>query len=225
MLSLRQGCVFASKQSGDLGSQSPASEQGHLASGFAFDLPRTYMLRRSRLQCRLFHSQSRNLRASSYLSFYYIIPHSTSNMPSADLPLSSAGGNFDRLVDDLRVTLGSSGLTSEDVDLENLLSLMREYVSHEKEWARYAHADLTQGYTRNLVDEGNGKCNLVIITPIAHWIPCWQVSSFSSGRQGKEVRSTTTAKPIVSTQDTSIAPIHPFSFPNFMIICKTPWLL
>ena len=70
--------------------------------------------------------------------------------------------NFHRLVNDLSKILGpSSGLTSEDVDVKHLEELMQTYVSKESEWKRYAFSDFSRGYTRNLVDEGNGKSNLV----------------------------------------------------------------
>jgi cysteine dioxygenase len=69
---------------------------------------------------------------------------------------------FQKLVADLSRTLGpSSGLDSDDVDVPKLRSLMEEYTSNEADWAKYAFADFSRGYTRNLVDEGNGKSNLV----------------------------------------------------------------
>lgn len=69
---------------------------------------------------------------------------------------------FHQLVDDLSRILGpSSGLTSVDVDLKHLEELMSSYVSNESDWKKYAFSDLSRGYTRNLVDEGNGKSNLV----------------------------------------------------------------
>lgn len=75
---------------------------------------------------------------------------------------------FHQLVDDLSRILGpSSGLTSEDVDVKLLEELIESYVSQESEWQRYAFADLSRGYTRNLVDEGNGKSNLLILV----WTP------------------------------------------------------
>lgn len=71
---------------------------------------------------------------------------------------------FRALVSDLSKTLGpSSGLTCDDVDLEELTRLAEEYDSNESEWGRYALADYSRGYTRNLVDEGNGKSNLVSV--------------------------------------------------------------
>ena len=73
-----------------------------------------------------------------------------------------AASRFDDLVQALKDALGpSSGLTSDDVDVEHLTRLMKEYNSQEREWVRFAFADESRGYTRNLVDEGNGKSNLV----------------------------------------------------------------
>jgi hypothetical protein len=69
---------------------------------------------------------------------------------------------FDDLVLKIKDILGpSSGLTSNDVDVDELISLMERYVSDEKDWSKYAMADASRAYTRNLVDEGNGKANLV----------------------------------------------------------------
>lgn len=71
---------------------------------------------------------------------------------------------FKQLVDDIRTVLGpSSGLNSEDVEVEDLTHLMERYVSNSDEWATYALSNANMPYTRNLVDEGNGKANLVRI--------------------------------------------------------------
>ncbi|ROT40637.1 cysteine dioxygenase type I [Sodiomyces alkalinus F11] len=85
------------------------------------------------------------------------------------LLLSTQGPNrFDELVQALKLALGpSSGLDSDDVDIEYLTSLMREYGSAESEWSRFAFADASRGYTRNLVDDGNGKSNLLVLV----WTP------------------------------------------------------
>ena len=73
-----------------------------------------------------------------------------------------AQGKFHRLVSELSTILGpSSGLNSAEIDVGTLRKLMENYKSMESEWSRYAFSDLTRGYTRNLVDEGNGKSNLV----------------------------------------------------------------
>lgn len=72
------------------------------------------------------------------------------------------GSRFDKLVAELKLVLGpSSGLTSEDVDVAHLAKIMKEYNSKDNGWERYALGDASRGYTRNLVDEGNGKSNLV----------------------------------------------------------------
>jgi cysteine dioxygenase len=75
---------------------------------------------------------------------------------------SKAVGSFDRLVQDLSATLGpSSGLDSADVNPMDLQRLMEGYTSSPRDWAKYAWSDDTRAYTRNLVDRGNGKSNLV----------------------------------------------------------------
>lgn len=69
---------------------------------------------------------------------------------------------FHRLVSELSRILGpSSGLDSSEVDVAELQKLMEDYSSKEADWSQYALADYSRGYTRNLVDEGNGKSNLV----------------------------------------------------------------
>lgn len=69
---------------------------------------------------------------------------------------------FEELVLSLKGALGpSSGLDSSDVDVNSLMSLLKEYDAKEKGWVPYAMADPNLAYTRNLVDEGNGKSNLV----------------------------------------------------------------
>jgi cysteine dioxygenase len=69
---------------------------------------------------------------------------------------------FDELVSGLKEALGpSSGLTCDDIDVGFLSDLMQHYDSSDNQWARYAFGDRSRGYTRNLVDEGNGKSNLV----------------------------------------------------------------
>ena len=76
---------------------------------------------------------------------------------------------FDEIVTALKVALGpSSGLTSDDVDVGYLTKLMEEYEADDKGWHRYAMGDSSRGYTRNLVDEGNGKSNLVSLQPSHH---------------------------------------------------------
>ncbi|KAH6607663.1 cysteine dioxygenase [Trichoderma cornu-damae] len=75
---------------------------------------------------------------------------------------------FEELVLALKEALGpSSGLTSEDVDVAFLMDLMRAYDGSDMQWSKYAFGDASRGYTRNLVDEGNGKSNLLVLV----WSP------------------------------------------------------
>lgn len=70
--------------------------------------------------------------------------------------------SFQNLVQDLRKLLGpSSGIDSHDIRPASLQELMEEYDSNPSEWIQYAFQDYERNYTRNLVDEGNGKYNLV----------------------------------------------------------------
>ncbi|KAG8335501.1 Cysteine dioxygenase [Homalodisca vitripennis] len=53
---------------------------------------------------------------------------------------------------------------SDHVNIEHVHALMVAYQSNPSEWRKYARFDRYR-YTRNLVDEGNGKFNLMIL--------CW----------------------------------------------------
>ncbi|KAJ3604181.1 hypothetical protein NHX12_028922 [Muraenolepis orangiensis] len=53
---------------------------------------------------------------------------------------------------------------SDTVDVEEVQSVMESYQTQPHEWMKYAKFDQYR-YTRNLVDEGNGKFNLMIL--------CW----------------------------------------------------
>ncbi|KAH7165539.1 RmlC-like cupin domain-containing protein [Dactylonectria macrodidyma] len=75
---------------------------------------------------------------------------------------------FEQLVMGLKDALGpSSGLTCDDVDVNFLTRLMADYDGSDNQWAKYAFGDHSRGYTRNLVDEGNGKSNLLVLV----WSP------------------------------------------------------
>ena len=80
------------------------------------------------------------------------------------LSLNSPADPFHSLVKALSDVLGpSSGIDSADIDPNNLIDLMTKYKSNEADWQQYAFADCSRNYTRNLVDEGNGKSNLLIV--------------------------------------------------------------
>ena len=82
----------------------------------------------------------------------------------------NADSEFEKLVDALSRALGpTSGLDSDLVDVGVLEDYMKMYQSNESEWKRYAFSDASRGYSRNLVDRGNGKSNLVCLEEIL-WI-------------------------------------------------------
>lgn len=81
-----------------------------------------------------------------------------------DAPINA----FEKLVQDLSAALGpSSGLDSDDIDPMDIQCLMEKYGSNPGDWSRFALADGSRAYTRNLIDEGNGKSNLLILV----WSP------------------------------------------------------
>lgn len=91
-----------------------------------------------------------------------------------DSPHDSARGSpdppncFEQLVTDINAILGPcNGIDSAGVDVEELKAAMRAYRSREEEWSKYAFADYSRAYTRNLVDHGNGKSNLLVLV----WTP------------------------------------------------------
>lgn len=96
-----------------------------------------------------------------------------------DVGVASAhlhSNQFEDLVLALKEALGpSSGLTSDDVDVHFLTRLMKDYDSSDRKWSQYSFGDSSRGYTRNLVDEGNGKSNLVsAMSRHVRLAPCFQ---------------------------------------------------
>lgn len=90
------------------------------------------------------------------------IPPTTSFLGIHHVGTSQDQNSFDKLVDSLAETLGpSSGLNLDDVNVASLMRSMKLYNSQECDWARYAFGNNDMDYTRNLIDEGNGKSNLV----------------------------------------------------------------
>ena len=76
--------------------------------------------------------------------------------------------DFDALVSSINKILGpSNGIDSAGVNVQDLQDAMLAYTSTEKDWAKYALSDSSRGYTRNLVDNCNGKSNLLILV----WSP------------------------------------------------------
>lgn len=82
------------------------------------------------------------------------------NMPG----ITKQHDDFETLVQALSDKLGpSSGINSDDVDEHEIQQLMKDYTSDESDWSKYSFSSTNMPYTRNLVDQGNGKSNLVPI--------------------------------------------------------------
>ncbi|PVH96251.1 cysteine dioxygenase type I [Periconia macrospinosa] len=88
--------------------------------------------------------------------------------PSLSEVPATTSNPFQKLVASLSNILGpSSGIDSSDVDENELQRLMEQYTSNEEEWKQYFFPSPHMPYTRNLVDKGNGKSNLLILV----WSP------------------------------------------------------
>ncbi|KAG7007559.1 cysteine dioxygenase [Physcia stellaris] len=71
--------------------------------------------------------------------------------------------SFARLVEELSEALiPFSGGSFEELDPDGVVDLMKDYKSNEPEWEQYAFEDPNKTFTRNLIDKGNGKSNLVL---------------------------------------------------------------
>lgn len=70
--------------------------------------------------------------------------------------------NLDGVVQDIKQHLGQSGgISSEDVDPEYLISLLKKYTSDPSDWISYFHNDTSKNYTRNAIENINHKANIV----------------------------------------------------------------
>ena len=95
---------------------------------------------------------------------------------------------LETLVEALSERLGpSSGIDSDDVDPKELQQLMEEYVSDESEWEKYSLSSPHVPYTRNLVDKGNGKSNLVSLSHRLRQDSTNQYSSYWYGDLARRV--------------------------------------
>jgi cysteine dioxygenase len=61
------------------------------------------------------------------------------------------------LVKSIHAVLGDGGLDAEHIDAQKIISLMERYSSNSADWSQYTLFDHSRAYTRNLVDDGNGK--------------------------------------------------------------------
>jgi cysteine dioxygenase len=76
-----------------------------------------------------------------------------------DIPVPK---DLDDLVRILRLELGEHGLDDKQVNIERIQKIMANYRSCEEDWLKYAMFDKYR-YTRNLIDDGNGKFNLLLL--------------------------------------------------------------
>ncbi|KAL1925008.1 uncharacterized protein VTP21DRAFT_4662 [Calcarisporiella thermophila] len=88
-----------------------------------------------------------------------LAPHASPAYDDVPIPKS-----LDELVGLLHAELVDGGLDSDSVDVNRVQRLMENYCSNETDWHKYAHFDPYR-YTRNLVDDGNGHFNLLVL--------CW----------------------------------------------------
>lgn len=62
------------------------------------------------------------------------------------------------LIQKIHTVLGpDGGLDSEHIDPNEIIHLMEQYSSNAKDWSKYTIFDHSRAYTRNLIDDGNGK--------------------------------------------------------------------
>lgn len=71
----------------------------------------------------------------------------------------------------------TSGLDCDEVDHNELIKVMERYISNEEEWAPYNLSDLSRNYTRNLIDETNGKSNILLVC----WVRVHIVTAYRFG--------------------------------------------
>eukprot|EP00049_Salpingoeca_infusionum_P005906 m.98885 g.98885 ORF g.98885 m.98885 type:complete len:255 (+) comp13129_c0_seq2:304-1068(+) len=65
----------------------------------------------------------------------------------------------------------SEALSGDYADIDHIQEILDSYKSDVEDWKRFAHFN-QHSYTRNLVDDGNGKYNIMLL--------CWDVGQASS---------------------------------------------
>eukprot|EP00730_Choanoeca_flexa_P020206 TRINITY_DN9881_c0_g1_i1.p1 TRINITY_DN9881_c0_g1~~TRINITY_DN9881_c0_g1_i1.p1 ORF type:complete len:204 (+),score=16.13 TRINITY_DN9881_c0_g1_i1:152-763(+) len=73
---------------------------------------------------------------------------------------------WEEMLDDLK-----AALAADTADIDELKGILSSYKSQEEDWSKYALFD-SHCYTRNLVDDGNGKYNIMLL--------CWNMGQASS---------------------------------------------
>ncbi|KAF5497822.1 Cysteine dioxygenase [Colletotrichum siamense] len=72
--------------------------------------------------------------------------------------------SLEDLVNDIKEHLGtSSGIGSEDVDEDYLMSLVKRYATNPNDWARYYYNCPGKNYTRNAIENINHKANILLL--------------------------------------------------------------
>lgn len=90
------------------------------------------------------------------------MPSAIENQTSCPAPDQKLDNAFHQLVKNLNALLSRSlGSDFTDIDPGPLVKLMEDYHSDDSDWSRYAYGNEKQCFTRNLIDGGNGKHNLV----------------------------------------------------------------
>ncbi|CAB3367401.1 Hypothetical predicted protein [Cloeon dipterum] len=87
------------------------------------------------------------------------VSHQEQTLDVEKRPLPKNSINFEQLRQGLREIF-----SQDSVNVEEVRELMLAYRSDPKEWKKYAKFDRCK-YTRNLVDTGNEKYNLIVL--------CW----------------------------------------------------
>ncbi|KAJ1995243.1 hypothetical protein GGI26_000443 [Coemansia sp. RSA 1358] len=82
---------------------------------------------------------------------------------SAAIDTSSPVKTMQDLISSLNKTMGDGGLGEDPYTVRQVKKLMQSYISQSNDWSQYAVYHEGTRYTRNLVDDGNGKYNLLIL--------------------------------------------------------------
>jgi cysteine dioxygenase len=109
------------------------------------------------------HTIENHNRRSNHCSLFNMSSPSTKPRDSTR-PSPEPTEHFNGLVASINKVLGpSNGIDSAGVNVQDLQDAMLAYTSCEADWSKFALADASRAYTRNLVDNCNGKSNLLIL--------------------------------------------------------------
>ncbi|KAJ2252391.1 hypothetical protein EV176_007551, partial [Coemansia sp. RSA 451] len=67
------------------------------------------------------------------------------------------------LIAQLNTCMGDTGLGTDPHTVRLVRQLMHSYTGSKSDWSQYAIYKPGTRYTRNLVDDGNGKYNLLML--------------------------------------------------------------